>query len=642
MSQHASALGTLKLPLCFGLLRICTDSRPGEADATALIHQALDRGIRLLDTADAYCLNDKELHYGERLARQAVDSWKGPQKEVRILTKVGMTRPKGKWVPNGKPEHIRKAVDGSLQALGVERLFLLQLHVHDSRVPFEETLAALAELQTAGKVEHLGLCNTTVGEIQQATRHFKVAVVQNELSISVRKSAQDGTLAYTTEHGIPFLAYRPLGGIAKVEKLAGNKVLQPMAVKHGVKAQEIALAAVRLAGANVIPLIGATKGASLKSSVGAMKVRLNEEDRKVLEKKYSFNRKVAAATRSSNPSPPTPLPGGERGASKAPSSVGVSKKAGGDIVLLMGIQGAGKSELVESYEAKGYTRLNRDALGGKLEDLIPMLHQLIENGQRQIVLDNTYPTRISRAPVIAAAQNYGIPVVCRFLNTPIHEARINVVGRMLGRHNKLLGPDEMKALSKTDPNLPPPAALKRWADSFEAPNVDEGFAEVEVIPFVRRPEKGHTQKALLLDVDGTIRLTKSGEKYPRSADDVELLPGRKEVLKKWIADGYKLFFISNQSGVSSGKVTVEAVEAAMARTVELLQLPVTEVVYCPHKAFPVLCFCRKPLPGLGVYLIRKHRLAREHLIVVGDLGSDQQFAEGIGARYVDMKEFFGA
>ncbi len=629
MSRQVTALGTLKLPLCFGLLRLGTEGRPTEADAIVLIHQAMDAGIRWLDTADAYCLNDKELHYGERLAREAVESWKGPRSEVRILTKVGMTRPKGKWVPNGKPEHIRKAVEGSLQALGVEKLFLLQLHVHDSRVPFEETLAALAELQKAGKVEHLGLCNTTVGEIQQAARHFPVAVVQNELSISVRKSAQDGTLAYTIEHGMPFLAYRPLGGIAKVEKLTGNRVLQPMAVKHGVTAQQIALAAVSSAGANVIPLVGATRSASLKSSMAAIKVRLDEEDREVLGKKYSFNRKVAIATRLETPSPPAPLPGGERGARH------------GEVVLLMGIQGAGKSELVESYEAKGYARLNRDVLGGKLEDLIPMLHQLIESGQRRVVLDNTYPTRISRAPVIAAAQSHGIAVVCRFLNTPIHEARINVVSRMLGRHHKLLGPDEMKALSKTDPNLPPPAALKRWADSFEAPNVDEGFAEVEVIPFARRPEKGHTQKALLLDVDGTIRQTKSGEKYPRSADDVELLPGRKEVLKKWIADGYQLFFISNQSGVSSGKVTVEAVEAAMERTVELLQLPVAEVVYCPHKAFPVLCFCRKPLPGLGVYLMRKHRLAREHLIVVGDLGSDQQFAEAIGARYVDVKEFFG-
>jgi len=629
MPTPKTILGNATTPLAFGLLRLTTEGRPTEADAITLIHQALDAGIRLLDTADAYCLNHKDLHYGEKLARQAVETWKGPKKEVRILTKVGMTRPKGKWVPDGKPEHLRKAVDGSLQALGVERLFLLQLHVHDSRVPFEETLAALAELQKAGKVEHLGLCNTTVGEIQQASRHFKVAVVQNELSISVRKSAEDGTLAYTHQHDIPFLAYRPLGGIAKAEKLTGNKVLQPIAAKHKVTPTQIALAALMTASPNVIPLVGATKAASLKSSVAAMKVKLDNEDREGLEKKYSFNSKVAIPTRSKNPSLPAPPSKGERGAKQ------------GEIVLLMGIQGAGKSELVAEYEKQGYARLNRDVLGGKLEDLIPKMHELIEQGERRIVLDNTYPTRISRAQVIAAANEHGIPVTCRFLNTPIEEARINVVSRMLGRYDKLLGPDEMKALAKTDPNLPPQAALKRWADSFEAPNVDEGFSKVEVIPFVRRPVTGHTQKGLLLDVDGTIRRTISGEKYPRSADDVELLPGRKEVLQKWIKDGYQLFFISNQSGVSSGKVTTEQVEAAMARTIKLLQLPVTEVVYCPHKAFPVLCFCRKPLPGLGVYLMRKHRLAIEHLTVVGDLGSDEQFAKAIGAKYVDVKEFFG-
>lgn len=628
MPTPKTILCNLTTPLALGLLRLCTEGRPAETDAITLIHQALDAGIRLLDTADAYCLNHKDLHYGEQLARQAVESWKGPKKEVRILTKAGMTRPKGKWVPDGKPEQLRKAVEGSLQALGIERLFLLQLHVHDSRVPFEETLAALAELQKAGKVEHLGLCNTTVAEIQQATRHFKVAVVQNELSISVRKSAEDGTLAYTNQNDIPFLAYRPLGGIAKVEKLTGNKVLQPIAMKCKATPQQVALAAMRTAGTNVIPLIGATKATSLKSSIAAMKMKLDHEDLAALQKKYSFSSKGTTAARSTTPTPPAPLPKGERDAKT------------GEVVLLMGIQGAGKSELVAEYEKQGYARLNRDVLGGKLEDLIPKMHELFELGERHIVLDNTYPTRISRAHVIATANEHGIPVVCRFLNTPIEEARINVVSRMLGRYDKLLGPDEMKAHAKTDPNLPPPAALKRWADSFEEPNVDEGFSKVEVIPFVRRPVAGHAQKGLLLDVDGTIRITKSGEKYPRSADDVELLPGRKEVLKKWIKDGYQLFFISNQSGVSSGKVTTAQVEAAMARTMELLQLPVVEAVYCPHKAFPVLCFCRKPLPGLGVYLMHKHRLAKEHLTVVGDLGSDEQFAKAIGAKYVDVNKFF--
>ena len=81
MERKSNLFGKLTVPLSFGLLRLCTEGRPTEVDAIALIHQALEGGIRLLDTADAYCLNDKDLHYGERLARQAVECWKGPRKE---------------------------------------------------------------------------------------------------------------------------------------------------------------------------------------------------------------------------------------------------------------------------------------------------------------------------------------------------------------------------------------------------------------------------------------------------------------------------------------------------------------------------------------------------------------------------------
>ena len=121
MSDSLGFLGSLDLRCGLGLLRLSTEGRPTEADAIAVIHHALDRGIRLLDTADVYCLGEADLHYGERLARKAVDTWHGPREEVRIVTKAGLARPKGRWVPNGRPEHLRKAVDGSLQALRVEQ-----------------------------------------------------------------------------------------------------------------------------------------------------------------------------------------------------------------------------------------------------------------------------------------------------------------------------------------------------------------------------------------------------------------------------------------------------------------------------------------------------------------------------------------
>ncbi len=613
--------GSLAPPLALGLLRLSTEGRPTEEESIHLIHSALNAGIRLIDTADVYCLDHKDLHYGERLARKAIATWNGPTNEVRILTKAGMMRPQGKWLPHGKPEHLRKAVEGSLEALGTDRLFLLQLHVHDPKVPFEETLSALAELQQQGKVEHLGLCNTSIAEIEQAQRHFPVAAVQNELSLQVRKSASEGLLDYTLQRGIPFLAYRPLGGIAKVEKLASNKNLLPLAKRHFVTPIQLALAAVRATGNNVVPLVGATRVASVQSSCLAMNLQLDASDRAALEVKYSFKPK--------NPAMIIPE-----------ISISSGTPGDGEIVLVMGIQGAGKSERVGSYVERGYARLNRDILGGKLDDLIPRMHQLIQNGQRRMVLDNTYPTRISRALVAMTARSYGIRAVCQFLNTPLHEARINVVLRMLARYGRPLGPDEMKVYSKTDPNLPPPAALKKWQDGFEHPHLDEGFSQVEVIPFSRRLDPANQHKALLLDVDGTLRRTKSGEIYPRHPDDVELLPGRQAVLKRYVEEGYQLFFISNQSGVASGKVTQAAVEASLLRTAELLQLPIREISYCPHPAFPVGCYCRKPFPGMGVYLMHKHQLNPNEIIVVGDMKSDEEFAKGLGLRYMDGAMFF--
>src|SRR5687768_14017629 len=118
--RSAGVLGTLEVPLGLGLLRLSTEGRPPESDAIALIHFALDQGIRVLDTADVYSLNDADLHYGECLVKLALHTWKGPQEEVKVLTKAGMARPKGRWVPNGRPDHLRKAVEGSLRALGVE------------------------------------------------------------------------------------------------------------------------------------------------------------------------------------------------------------------------------------------------------------------------------------------------------------------------------------------------------------------------------------------------------------------------------------------------------------------------------------------------------------------------------------------
>ena len=140
------------------------------------------------------------------------------------------------------------------------------------------------------------------------------------------------------------------------------------------------------------------------------------------------------------------------------------------MVLLCGIQGAGKSELVESYLASGYERLNRDDLGGKLDDLVEKLDSMLGEGRQRVVLDNTYPTQVSRCPIIIVAHAHGVPVRCRHLKTSLKDAQVNVASRVLERYGKLLDPDERKELSKTDPNLPPPAALRQYTYIFEKPS----------------------------------------------------------------------------------------------------------------------------------------------------------------------------
>ena len=632
-SAAYGVLGTLDLPLALGLLRLSTEGRPAEAEAIEVVRFALEQGVRVLDTADSYATDDRDLHYGERLVRKALAAWEGPRDQVRVITKAGLARPKGRWVPNGRRDHLRRMVEGSLTALGVERLFMLLLHANDPKTPLEESLAALAELQKEGKVEHLGLCNTSIAEVRQAERHFPVRALQNELSVVNRGSGVEGLVALARQMGVPFLAHRPLGGHAKVDNLLKNRAVKPIAARHGVTPHEAALAALLDLGPPVIALFGATRRASVESSLRALRVPFDARDRAELESRISFAPTAAALAATAPPVTPAGLR--ELAPGEGPGDEP-------EVVVMMGIQGAGKSSEVARYLDRGYARLNRDQLGGELADLIPKLAEMLASGQRRVVLDNTYATRVSRYPVIRTAHAHGVPVRCRFLVTPIDEAYANVVLRILERYGKLLGPDELKALAKDDPNLPPPAAMARWAASFEAPHADEGFSAVEAIPFVRRVDPQFTGKGLLLDVDGTLRKTRSGEIFPRDPDDVELLPGRREVLKRWVDEGYRLFFVSNQSGVASGTVTSAAVEAAFARTVELLDLPVAEVAYCPHPAFPVGCFCRKPLPGLGISLIQRHQLARERLIMVGDMDSDRDFARALAARYVDVNEFFAA
>ncbi|MFH1637600.1 MAG: HAD-IIIA family hydrolase [Candidatus Woesearchaeota archaeon] len=312
-----------------------------------------------------------------------------------------------------------------------------------------------------------------------------------------------------------------------------------------------------------------------------------------------------------------------------------------EIVIAMGCMASGKSTHVEGYLEKGYVRLNRDSIGGRLDDLIPMLEKEIKAGKDNFVLDNTYPTVQSRKPVIDIGKKYNMPVKCLLMGTSIEDAQVNAAARMIRRYGRLLMPEEIKKVSRKDPNIFPPFVLFSYRKRFEEPTTKEGFSSVEKVEFKRVFDANYKNKALLLDYDGTLRETKSGNVCPNSPDDIRILPGRAETLNKYKKEGYLLLGVSNQAGIALGKLSREDAVACFERTNELLGIDI-EYSFCPHRNGPISCYCRKPMPGMGAEFIEKHKLDMKKTIMVGDMKSDENFARRLGVRYADQKDFFQA
>jgi aryl-alcohol dehydrogenase-like predicted oxidoreductase len=201
-----------------------------------------------------------------------------------VATKGGLVHPTQlKWGADGRPEHLRTACDRSLQALGIERIDLYQLHAPDPKVPFEDSVGAMAELRDAGKVRWVGLSNVGVPKIASARKIVPIHSVQNMLSPLARDSLRRGFLRksvvdYCTAHRLGFLAYSPLGGAAKSKVLGAHPVLQGIAKSHDVSPQRVALAWCLAQGPTVIPIPAARTEAHAVDSLGASELELSRAE----------------------------------------------------------------------------------------------------------------------------------------------------------------------------------------------------------------------------------------------------------------------------------------------------------------------------------------------------------------------------
>jgi aryl-alcohol dehydrogenase-like predicted oxidoreductase/predicted kinase len=582
-------MGGESRPVAIGGMRLSTEPDRDDDRSIAVLHAAFDAGVTLIDTADAYCLDDSEIGHNERLIARALATWPGDRSRIVVATKGGMTRPEGRWEPDGRARHLREACERSRRALGVDRIALYQLHVPDPGTPLTTSVRALAALKRDGLIGGIGLCNVTVGQIEEARRITEVDAIQVELSVWNDSALLSGVVAYCLAHQTRLLAYRPLGGRRSLSRAKDHPALNSVASAHGVSPFDVALAWLGDLSPLIVPLPGITRIDTAAASVRAQQMALTDDDRRSLDDAFPSARLVR---------------GGRIPAAPA--------RQDAEVVIVMGLPGAGKSTLTERFVANGYQRINRDESGGTLRALTGELDRALSRGATHIVLDNTYVTRKSRAEVLLAAAGHQVPVRCVWLTTSVDEAQVNAASRLISRYGRLPADEELATLRRTDVAAFLPTVQFRYQRELEPPDASEGFAAIETVPFVRQPRPGHDRRAVIV-----------------WCDDGELDQGLAVALRGYRDAGYLVLGLSWEPEIAGGTRTADQAAARFAQVSERAGFPI-EFAYCPHAAGPPRCWCRKPLPGLGVLLIERHRLDPAHCLYVGDSASDPGFAAKLG------------
>jgi aryl-alcohol dehydrogenase-like predicted oxidoreductase len=273
-------LGDLQMsPIGLGAMPLTMDERPGEERAIATVHAALDAGVTLIDTADAYTPAERGPGMNEELIAHALSTYPGSTEHVIVATKGGHTRDGADWGLNGHPQYLRSACEASIRRLGVESIELYHHHRPDPEVPYEETVGGLLALYDDGLIKRAGLSNANPDQIRLAAAILGDALVsvQNEFSPAYRSSEPEITLC--AELGLAFLPWSPLGGISSAKELGSEQnAFAEVAQAHDVSPQQVALAWELSLSPCVIPIPGASRPASIRSSVAAAELVLTSEE----------------------------------------------------------------------------------------------------------------------------------------------------------------------------------------------------------------------------------------------------------------------------------------------------------------------------------------------------------------------------
>jgi aryl-alcohol dehydrogenase-like predicted oxidoreductase len=559
-------------------MRLSTDESRDEELAVATIAAAVDAGVTVFDTAHAYGHGAGELGHNERLLARTLRRC-GAEANARIVTKGGMTRPGGGWIPDGRAKSILSDCEASLAALDGLAIDLYLIHAPDPRTPWRTSVRALARLVDEGVVRSAGLANVNRRQLDEALELAPVTAVQVALSPFDDRPLRGGLVQRCAEAGIALIAHSPLGGPRRAGGLARNAALAAVAETRGATAAEVALAWLLQLSPVVVAIPGARRPETARSAARAARLVLDADDRAVLGRAFGTPRPV----RVERPRPPDDA----------------------EVVLVMGIPGAGKSRVAEQYVARGYLRLNRDERGGSSRELADALDEELSSGVRRVVLDNTYLTRAARSYVIETATRHRVATRCIWLDTPLAQAQVNLVQRLLERFGSLPTPEELRGPARREPGMLAPTSQMRALRELEPPSTDEGFAGVEQVPFARTAPSGRTRVGVFV------------------AAAVLRQPGWEHALEQSARDAPHLLFDWSPGG------TPEVLAADVARLSAEVSGPV-ESALCPHAAGPPACWCRPPLPGLPLAFARAHGVDPARSILIGTGPAHRTLATTLG------------